>query len=448
MKRIVVILLTLTLFPLQVNAAKECDICRILSEKGFPEDYREPLCALTLLHPKWNFEPLFVTKLSREKGEEYDFSYVVASETASGRSLVTGAEGFEAYYHREAMFDTGYYNATRDAVAYFLDPRNFLSEKGVFQFLNVSSNSVSAEGIQDLLRGSAPEKAENITEILVRVGEKTGLDPLFLASRLRQEQGTDGSPLLDGTAGSVLSCWYERGVESENGKWIASPDSGYDPAALKALDGVFNPFHAFASGQGAFEVYYNGAVHAKGQGWDSLEKGLYGGAEKMRREYVDGFQNTLYLQKWNVDIRSVTEDGGSRNFWGQYMQNIGAAKTEGDRLFESYKASGRLESALSFSIPVYEGMGEENPDPAAGACLVFAAEAKPDSSHLYLQEVLSPEKTPTSTVQTQEEKERKEPFLWGAAIFGSAAVCYLAWRLAWTRSDKKRRNIRHFHQKK
>ncbi len=447
MKRTVVILLALILLPLQVTAAKECDICRVLSEKGFPEDYREPLCALTILHPQWNFEPLFVTELSREKGKEYDFSYVVASETASGRSLVTGAVGFEAYRDGEAVFDTGYFDATREAVAYFLDPRNFLSEKGIFQFLLVTGDTFSADGIKEMLRGSAAE-AEEIAEALASAAEKTGLDPLFLATRLRQEQGADGSPLLDGTAGSVLSYWYERGVESENGKWIASPGTGYDPKALKALDGYFNPFHAFASGEGAFEVYFSGASHAKEQGWDSLEKGLLGGAEKLRREYVDTFQNTLYLQKWNVDIRSVTEDGGSRNFWGQYMQNIGAAKTEGDRLFESYEASGRADGALSFSIPVYEGMGEENPDPAEGACLVFAAEELPESSHLYLQEVLSPEKTPATTVESKEEKEKKEPFLWGAAILGSAAVCFAAWRLAWTRSDKKQRNIRHFHQKK
>ena len=441
MKRIVVFLLAVLLFPIEAVAAKECDICRLLSEKGFPTDYLEPLCALTLSHPTWNFEPLFITELSRKQGKEYDFSYVVAAETVSGRSLVTGAEGFDAYYHREAMFDTGYYNATRDAVAYFVDPRNFLSEKGVFQFLNVSSNSVSAEGIEDLLRGSAPSKAENITEILVRVGEKTGLDPLFLASRLRQEQGSDGSPLLWGTAGSVLSRWYDSGVDSENGKWVASPRSGYDGAKLKALDGFFNPLHAETSGQGAFEVYYNGAMHAKSQGWNTLEKGLLGGAEKIRREYMDAYQNTLYLQKWNVDIRSVADNGGSRNFWGQYMQNIGGAKTEGDRLFETFKDSGRLESNLNFSIPVYEGMGEKNPDPAGGACSAFAADEIPNSPHLYLHEVLSPAASSLATTQKSEEKEEKEqkkrdPFLM-AASFAFLGVGFLVWGLANVKKRKK-----------
>lgn len=448
MKRILICFAVFSMLSTKVFAAeKSCAVCTELARKGFPEDYREPLCALQLSHPEWDFEPLFVTELSREQGEEYTFSFVLTKESAHGRSLVTGGEEFEPYRDGEAVFDTGLFDATRDTVAYFLDPRNFLSEKGVFQFLRITTDAFSTDGIRNMLEGSAAGTVDGIEELLVSIGEETGLDPLFLASRLRQEQGSNGSPLFWGTAGSTLSRWYREGTVSEDGKWVAAPDGGSDEAYLKSLDGVYNPFHASASGEGAFAVYLAGAEHGRKMGWDSLEKGLLGGAEKICDEYARRFQDTPYLQKWNVDIRSVTPEGGSRNFWGQYMQNVGGAKTEGDRLYESYKSAGLLDGARSFSIPVYEEMGGKNADPAGGACPVFAAEAAPSSEHLYLQEVVAPASSRVGNDTTENKQEEKEesPF-W--AFVPVAAVVLLGWGIGRCCCGKKCKKLRHFHQKK
>lgn len=446
MKRIIVTVLIMALFSTAVFAEKrECEICSALLQAGFPEEYRESLCALQLRHPSWRFEPLFITALSEEKGEKYTFPYVVTKECVQGRSLVSAGEKFAAYRDGEAVFDTGYFDATRDAVAYFMDPRNFLSEKGVFQFLRLTGDGGSAEGVERMLSGSAPSQTEGIGEILLRVGEKTGLCPLFLASRLRQEQGADGSPLLWGTAGSTLLGWYEKGVQDENGRWVAAPSKGYDKGELESLDGIYNPFHAETSGQGAFAVYLAGARHGKTMGWTTLEAGLLGGAEKIRDEYVGRYQDTLYLQKWNVDIRSAEPSGQSRNFWGQYMQNIGGAKTEADRLYESYKGALLLEEALSFSIPVYGKMPVSCPDPAGGACEVFASEKGAKSEHLYLKEVLSPE--PVTSSKNPPITEKKEPVLYLAYGFGIMGIVLTAVGLIGVRKGKKQGNLGIFTKK-
>ena len=89
--------------------------------------------------------------------------------------------------------------------------------------------------------------------------------------------------------------------------------------------------------------------------WDRRWKAIYGGAEKIARAYVANHQNTLYLQKWNVEARSRTANGRSRNFWGQYMQNVFAARNEAAMLYRSLKENGSLDLPYVFLVPVYFG---------------------------------------------------------------------------------------------
>jgi len=362
-----------------VAAEKDCIVCNRFGEEGFPESYRTALCALSLSHPTWRFEALPITELSREKGKQYDFPFVVEEEwRVAGRSLVSARKEYAAYAEAGSkLYDSGFYRATQDAVAYFVDPRNFLSEEGIFQFMVLTGgDEIPVAEVEKLLEGCAAVTAAKdvpggLGAFLVQIGKEYDINPLQLATRLRQEQGREGNALLTGTAGSFL------GGEDLH------------------LDGYYNPFNLSASGTGEGQIYRSGAEYAKTKGWDSQEKGLRGGAEQLAQDYVGKFQNTLYLQKWNVDPRSEGA-GGSRNFWAQYMQNIGAAKTEGDFLAKSLSDSS---APLHFLIPVYENM-PANPcaDPAGGACAVFADGALAVSRHLY--PAVEVEVTPVTTVPT------------------------------------------------
>ncbi len=408
----------LLLFP--VEAQTNCEICLSLQEKGFCQSYWEPLCALSLMHPEWEWRALKITELSREKGQEYTFGYVLDRETDSAQqSLVSGDGDYSAYWDPGGeTSDTGYHRASREAVAYFLDPRSHLSESGVFQFLDLSYTTPIPPEVLDKILSQTALEGEVSSQTLLFLGEEFGIDPRFLAVRLRQEQGREGNVLLSGLAGEVLSQWYQEGTQWEGDRSVLSPKGGCDAKELLSLNGYYNPFNVSASGNGAFEVYRSGAEKARLSGWNTLEKGLWGGTEKIAREYVSTHQNTLYLQKWNVDIRSLTPEGQIRNFWGQYMQNIGAAKTEADLLYQIYEETGQLNGKLTFLIPVYEALPEEIClDPARGSVSAFASLPILSSPHLVPEEreemeVMNPAPTSTSLAPRKENTSENRWQTW------------------------------------
>ncbi len=385
------------------SCEEKCDICSDLEKRGFPDSWQEPLCALLLRYPLWEFQPLPVTALSREQGKGYDFSYVVEQECQVTERNLVYAHGDYAPYRKagEAAFDSDYYPASAEAVAYFLDSRNFLSEEDIFQFLLLSETVFAEESViervfrQTVWEGWRSADGRSLSALLTQWGKAYGVNPLFAAVRLRQEQGAEGSVLFWGKAGSLLlSQGDKRGV---------------------GLDGIYNPFHVGASGKGEAAVALSGALHGEKMGWHTMEAGLEGGIAKLCQDYIKSYQNTLYLQKWNVDIRSVTPQGGSRNFWGQYMQNIGGAKLEGRLLYQALAEAGLLEERLCFLIPVYEGMPLFCPDPAMGACPAFAAAPVEESQHFAASEVPAQNTVTKKTEKkktAEREKESRKPFFW------------------------------------
>lgn len=357
---------------------------------GFPEEYAEALFGLHITHPSWRFAPLPVTTLSYDLGENYTFEECVWREWGEReeRSLVADTKGLFAFRDADAArYDSGLCRASYEAVAYFLDPRNFLCEETLFQFWDLSFSSLPAnDAVQRMLadtflQNTELENGKTAAAFLCEAGEELGVSPLFLASRLRQEQGEAGNALAHGRGGEVLLRWKRENVQQEDGKSILTPAVSPDEETLSSLNGLYNLFNISASGNGYFEILSSGLQRARtgspemaeawgDAAWDARWKSIYGGALYLKENYIDAFQNTLYLQKWNLDARSRTPQGGSRNFWGQYMQNIGAAFSEGKVLYETLADFGALEEAHSFLIPVFEGMPESPaPDPSDGGSI-------------------------------------------------------------------------------
>ncbi|MBE6697459.1 MAG: hypothetical protein E7581_02945 [Ruminococcaceae bacterium] len=355
-----------------------------LIDKGFPTSYAERLTELHMLHPTWEFEPLPVTKLNAA----YTWEYVIGKETENPKTnLIHKSESYAPYRHatNTELYDSGWYAASEQAVAYFMDPENFLNEKDIFMFQDLKySEHVSVATVESALRGTFMAETVLYDDVtyaayLVEVGKALNVDPLHLAARLRQEQGAAGnSPLVKGNCGDKLWYYYENQIQTENGKQVLAPDSGHTQEELLAYNGLYNYFNVGAAGTGTFAIYL-GAMKAAQKGteemaeqwggsaaWDTPAKAIYGGAFKLTSKYVGDYQNTLYLQKFNVDPRS------SRNFWGQYMQNVGAALSEARTMFNSLYAMECIDLPYHFLIPVYEGK-TESPDPAQGACSTYAA---------------------------------------------------------------------------
>ena len=377
---------------------------------GFPEDYARPLTELHLLHPEWNFTPLLIT----EGNPLYCWDYVVAQETKDAETnLISGLDDYRAYHHltNKEIYDSGYYQASKSAVEYFMDPRNFLNETDIFQFYDLSSaHEVGIDEVQAVLDGTfmadaTLENGKAYAAYFLEVGKGLDVNPVYLAVKARQEQGSDGaSPVLGGKCGSLLAEYYENGTQtSENGNTVLAPAEGYTSEELIALDGYYNLFNIKASGNGLFAIYHSAMKRAQSgtenmvdawgsPSWNTVWKSLYGGAYTIKTSFIDRYQNTIYLQKFNVDSRAA-----DRNFWGQYMQNVAGSLTESRTLFGAFASSGVLDGHCSFVIPVYEGMPKSAcKDPAGGRCSYLAvATEKYDSSIFFSEPILQ---TSTSTV--------------------------------------------------
>ena len=359
-----------------------------LKEKGFPDDYADILAELKTVHPSWSFEPLFVSGLE----PSYTFDYIIKKETEDpSTNLIYPSKEYSAYRDKtdSTEYDSGWYSASDEAVRYFMDPRNFLSEQDIFQFEDLRYRGLDySAGVDGVISGTfmeslVLESGVSLRDHLLYIGDELGVSPVHIAARLRQEQGTENtSGMISGDCGSLLYYFYKNGIyKTDDGILINTPSSGYTKNGLLSYNGYYNFFNSGASGTGMFYIYLNAMKRAQlgtpelaylwggDASWNSMEKSLFGGAYAIKKTYIDDYQNTLYLQKFNVDPRS------SRNFWGQYMQNIGAALSEGRRAYISYKEAGILESEFSFLIPVYSGMPKSKcPDPAGGASPLSASD--------------------------------------------------------------------------
>lgn len=292
-----------------------------IKESKYP-GYKELLDALQERHPNWEFTLLY-TRL--------DWSEVIKNEghkdnTAYPLNLIPDSteypEDWRCEIDKDKTFDNGTWLCASDkAIAYQMDPRNILKEENVFQFAELIyvEGAQTAEGLGSITQGSFLE-GEAIAEALLQAGKKANVDPYFIASRLIQEQGREGTTL-------------SRGYEYKESL-------------------VYNVFNIGASGNSREEILENAAQYAYSQGWDSIEKALIGGVEFIKDAYINVGQNTLYLQKFDV----VNQDGSL--YTHQYMQNLLAPQSEASNMRAIYESSNTVDASLHFIVPLYENMPE------------------------------------------------------------------------------------------
>ena len=226
------------------------------------------------------------------------------------------------------LYDSGWYCASEKAVAYYMDPRNFLDETNVFQFLDLNSynsDSVSLSGIQTKVNGSF---LHNYAEAINNACRNTNVNPYYIIARLIQEQGYSGTRIGTGMDGGDGRTYY-------------------------------NPFNIGASGNGYDAIYANALATAKSNGWDSMQKAIEGGIAFCKRNWLENYQNTLYQNKFDIDSTN-----GTSLYTHQYMQNLMAAYSEARTLRSMYANTGKIDSEFTFIIPVYERMGSTSAQPS------------------------------------------------------------------------------------
>lgn len=292
----------------------------------FPKSYQTALYALKQAHPNWVFQ-MFDTGLEWET--------VMYNETnPPSRSLLPSYFGSSMVGD---VYGDGWSCATYEAVEYYIDPRNWLTEDYIFQFelLTFNESYQNVVTIQKVLQNTFMkgflEDQEGVTyaQTFYDIGKELGVSPVHLACRVYQEQGVSGkSELISGTY------------------------PGYE--------GYYNYFNIQASGATREEIIRNGLNEAVSEGWTSRYLALKGGSTKVSNNYILKGQDTLYLQKFDVDNTYYGM------YWHQYMQNLAAPSNEGKNVKRAYENTGSLDNCFVFKIPVYRNM----PDPDKAAHII------------------------------------------------------------------------------
>lgn len=235
----------------------------------------------------------------------------------SPRSLVQGKYG--EWIVSNQTYDNGSWRAASDkAISYVMDPRNWLNpnNSSILQFMQLSYFEVSDENVKTALKDTFFDNMEN-ARIINNVSRDYNINVFFVVARIIQEQGYKGSAT-----------------------WKMDSDG----------KSYYNPFNINASGNGVSEIIKNALQRAKDKGWDTFEKGLRGGIEKIGTDYINEKQDTLYLQKFDVESKGTL-------YSHQYMQNIDAPRTEASILKSKMdKINGVLDNNVVLLIPVYNNM--------------------------------------------------------------------------------------------
>lgn len=333
-----------------------------LKKVGFPDSYISKLVELHSKHPNWQFNIMNVS---------IDFNTMVKYEYdgySKGWSLI---EDTGSYYDGYKSFDSWSYNyltnvfnnnftgggkywyaASKNTIAYYMDPRNFFNERQIFMFesLSYNNNYHTKEGIEAMLKGTFMEGGfadlennKTFADAFIDAGIEHNVSPYVLVSRVIQEVGAQGSTIVSGTV------------------------SGYE--------GYYNFYNINAYGNSSSETIENGLKYAVSQEWNSQYKAIVGGASFLGSNYVSVGQDTLYLQKWDL----IGPNYGNH----QYMQNIQAPSTESIKTYNGYKNMNLVDSSFVFTIPVFKNMPSDTKLPNVGNPNNYLSSLAVNGSYLF-----------------------------------------------------------------
>jgi len=321
--------ITVTTLVFNESPTNECE--QSLHDLGFPASYWPSLCSLKETYPNWQFAPVFTG---------LDWSEAVDSESACGKSYISSNVSTDIDSTCKNEYTSTWYPASSTAVAYYMDPRNWLTEKYIFQFEHLKYNEALTDYYYNASVSAIDHAAfykyhltlgNDLGNVIILAGKDNNISPIFLASRILQELGSK----------EKLYNLYS-GIYNES-------------------DGVYVGYYNFynfgvtdkcATTNGPTVC---GLKHAKEKGWNSLYNAIAGGASKITNSYIEAGQYNGYFQKFNL----VPKDA-SDLYLNQYMTNIAAPSSESKTTYNSYKELGILDKGYVFYIPIFNNMDDSN----------------------------------------------------------------------------------------
>ena len=328
-----------------------------MKEAGFPSSYWSGLCSLKQAHPNWEFKAV-ITGL--------DWTSAVNSFTSCGDSLLQTSNS-EWIDTSCSYKEGGFVSVNQEAVAYYLDPRNFFSERYIFQFEDNRYNSALEAHYADIARvivdGADFYKYHynlgyDISKDIVEGGKTYNVSPTHLASRMYQELGT----------GTRLQNLY-KGIF--NGL-IPYYNAIYDFRGYYNFYNIGVSGTCVTSGPGAT---FCGLTTAKNYSWNSVNKAIVGGSQFVYSKFIAVGQYTSYLERFNV-----VPTNSSSLYMHYYMANMQAPSSEASTAYNAYKELGLLDSAFVFYIPVYNNMNASIDNSPSGPVDDGGSSSSPSSS--------------------------------------------------------------------
>lgn len=326
-----------------VLALSEKEFEKMLTQEKFPASYKQSLRTLHSKYPYWQFKA-FHTGVSWEdalKAEcELGVNLISNTKGQAWKSMEEGA--YDAETGTWKVFDgSTWVAASKAAIAFYMDPRNFLNERNIFQFelLEYQSQYQTKDGINSIIQNTpfynksfkykdletGKEASMKYVTAFVRAAKNSGVSPYHLASRVKQEvvtSATTTSLAVSGTNASYPGIYNFYNIGATSGK---------NPA-VRGLK--------WAS---------TGTTYLRP--WTDPYRSIVGGAQYIGTSYISKGQNTGYLQKFNMT--------SNQRYAHQYMTNVEAAYSEAIKTKQAYAGS-MDKTPIIFSIPVFENMPSAN----------------------------------------------------------------------------------------
>lgn len=289
---------------------------------NFPESYKQLLQKLVNKtgNTNWKFKALYT---------DIDWNELVENEYVHGRNTIIRNETTiyptSWYCPCGAEGDKNYYCASKEIIEYYLDPRNFLTEVTIFEFLDLSnSTDIPVSKIENLVAGTFLDNEVNgvrYAQMIKEAANASGESPYSIVIKIFQELGRKKK----GDVPYVIS--------------------GTDPD----YPNVYNFFNYGAKdGDNNIKLALE---YAKNAGWNTPYKALVEGAKLQANNYLSQGQNTKYTYKFDV-----IGSNKSQLYSHQYMTNVQDPTNQSSMLYDAYSENGYLKNDLTFIIPVYKNM--------------------------------------------------------------------------------------------
>lgn len=313
----------------------------------FPDSYKPYLLELQAKYPNWTFSALntgldynTVVKnegiLSGSKTKSlspkyYDDAWLHLFSTKEDTSTKWLSYKSKWLYQHES----GWVTSSSDSVNYSLDPRNFLNEKYIFQFLNLGYNSQihNKAGVEQILYGTEMYN----TKVSYYNSEGTKIDTDKYYSEL----------FIDAAIATQVSPYYLASkTKTESGCKVST----YGPISGKSTTypGIYNYFNIRAYGD---NPQLNGLKYASEKSWNTPAIAVLKGAEFISGSFISKGQNTLYLERFNVN-----PDANYSAYTHQYATDVEYAYKQALIMYKAYYNISILDKPHNFVIPVFNNM--------------------------------------------------------------------------------------------